>query len=389
MQKLIPCQLAVGIVYCPVYFIPEINKRLFSTLTLEQFPNLWKPKSRNKQMERQAYRIDKVGSTSNLKLVTESLQEPEANEVQVEVHAIGLNFADIFAVHGLYSATPKGSFVPGLEFSGIITKVGEEVTKYKAGDRVMGVTRFGGYANHLNIDDRHIVPLGDDWSYEEGAAYLVQGMTAYYALVSLGGLQKNHTVLIHSGAGGVGIMANRIAKCYDAYTIGTIGSSKKMSVLETEGFDGKIIRSKQFEADLEKQLDGRDLNLIVETIGGEIFKAGYNLLAPQGRMVVVGASQFASPGSRPNFIKLLWKFLTRPKIDPQQMIQENRSVMGFNLIWLYEKVDVMDDILKEMSELDLGKPMVGQVFEFEEMHQAIKLFQSGKSTGKVVVKTKL
>lgn len=339
-------------------------------------------------MQRQAYRIDKVGSTSNLKLVTEPLDDPQDQEVQVEVHAIGLNFADVFAIHGLYSATPKGSFVPGLEFSGVITKVGKGIANFKIGDRIMGVTRFGGYASHLNIDDRHIVPLADDWSFEEGASYLVQGMTAYYALVFLGGLQKQHNVLIHSGAGGVGIMANRIAKCYDAFTIGTIGSDKKMNVLETEGFDGKIVRSKNFGKDLEKTLDGRELNLIVETIGGEIFKAGYNLLAPQGRMVVVGTSQFASPGSKPNYIKLLWKFLTRPKIDPQQMIQENRSVMGFNLIWLYEKVDVMDGILKDMSQLDLGKPMVGQVFEFDQMHAAIKLFQSGHSTGKVVVKTK-
>ncbi|UXX79330.1 zinc-binding dehydrogenase [Reichenbachiella carrageenanivorans] len=340
------------------------------------------------EMQRQAYRIDKVGSTSNLKLVTEPLDDPQGHEVQVEVHAIGLNFADVFAIHGLYSATPKGSFVPGLEFSGVISKIGKDIANFKVGDRIMGVTRFGGYASHLNIDDRHIVPLADDWSFEEGASYLVQGMTAYYALVFLGGLQKQHNVLIHSGAGGVGIMANRIAKCYDAFTIGTIGSNKKMNVLEAEGFDGKIVRSKNFGQDLEKVLDGRELNLIVETIGGEIFKAGYNLLAPQGRMVVVGASQFASPGTKPNYIKLLWKFLTRPKIDPQQMIQENRSVMGFNLIWLYEKVDVMDDILQEMSQLDLGKPMVGQVFDFDQIHDAIKLFQSGKSTGKVVVKTK-
>ena len=339
-------------------------------------------------MERQAYRIDKVGSTSNLKLVSESLEDPKANEVQVEVYAIGLNFADIFAIHGLYSATPKGSFVPGLEFSGVITKIGSEVSGFRVGDRIMGVTRFGGYASHLNIDDRHIVTLSDEWSFEEGAAYLVQGMTAYYALVFLGGLQKNQNVLIHSGAGGVGIMANRIAKCYDAFTIGTIGSNKKLDVLEAEGFDAKIIRSKDFGKDLEKALEGRELNLIIETIGGEIFKAGYNLLAPQGRMVVVGASQFASPGSKPNYLKLLWKFLTRPKIDPQQMIQENRSVMGFNLIWLYEKVDVMDNLLHEMADLDLGKPMVGSVFEFDQMHEAIKLFQSGQSTGKVVVKTK-
>lgn len=338
-------------------------------------------------MLRKAYRTAKAGSISNLKLVEEELNAPGKDEVQVRVHAIGLNFADVFAIHGLYSATPKGSFVPGLEFAGEIEAVGEAVVPFKVGDRVMGVTRFGGYADRINLDDRHIVPLPDDWSYEEGASFLVQGLTAYYALIYLGGLQQGQTVLIHSGAGGVGILANRIAKCYGAYTIGTVGSANKLEVLEQEGFDASIVRSGNFAQDLAEVLDEKELNLIVETIGGKILNAGYNALAPQGRMVVVGASQFASPGNRPNIIKLLWKFLTRPKLDPQQMIQENRSVMAFNLIWLYDKVDIMDDMLAEMAKLDLGKPKVGHVFEFEQMHEAIKLFQKGLSTGKVVVKT--
>ncbi|WP_316044820.1 zinc-binding dehydrogenase [Reichenbachiella agarivorans] len=337
-------------------------------------------------MQRQAYRIDKVGSTSNLKLVTEEISAPHANEVQVEVKTIGLNFADVFAIHGLYSATPKGSFVPGLEFCGVVEEVGAEVTDYKKGDKIMGVTRFGGYATKINIDDKHIVALPPDWSYEEGAAYLVQGLTAYYALVYLGGLKKGQNVLIHSGAGGVGILANRIAKCYEAFTIGTIGSDRKLDVLQREGFDASIVRSKDFGADLKNALGDRDLNLIIETIGGEVFKAGYKAMAPQGRMVVVGASQFASPGSKPNYFKLLWKFVTRPKLDPQEMIQDNKSVMGFNLIWLYEKVEIMDELLTAMSKLDLGRPYVGSVFAFDQLHDAVKLFQSGKSTGKVVVK---
>lgn len=338
-------------------------------------------------MQRQAYRINKAGSTADLKLVQEEIAAPEGDEVQVKVHAIGLNFADIFAIHGLYSATPKGSFVPGLEFAGEVIAVGDKVSQFKVGDRVMAVTRFGGYADHVNIDEPHVVALPDEWTYEEGASFLVQGMTAYYALVYLGNLQKGASVLIHSGAGGVGILANRIAKAYDAFTIGTVGSDRKLKVLEGEGFDAKIVRSDAFGDDLKKALGDRELNVIVETIGGKIFKAGYAQLAPQGRMVVVGASQFASPGKKPNVLKLLWKFLTRPKLDPQQMIQENRSVMGFNLIWLYEKVDIMAGMLQDMAKLDLGKPYVGQTFEFDQMHEAIKLFQSGQSVGKVVVKT--
>jgi NADPH:quinone reductase-like Zn-dependent oxidoreductase len=336
-------------------------------------------------MERQVYRMPKAGSISNLKLKKETIEAPKSTEAQISVKAIGLNFADVFAMHGLYSATPKGSFIPGLEFSGEIVSVGAEVSAFKVGDRVMGVTKFGGYVDRINHDIRYLTLLDDDWSYEEGAAYIVQGLTAYYALVSLGNIQKGSTVLIHSGAGGVGVMSNRIAKQFGAHTIGTIGTASKQEFLKQEGFDECIIRDADFETKLEQAIAGRELKLIVETIGGKIFKTGYKLMAPEGRMVVVGVSQYASPGAMPNYLKLIWQFLKRPKIDPQDMIQDNKSVMAFNLIWLYDKAELMENILNEMKKMDLGKPHVGSTYSFDKLHDAIHFFQSGKSTGKVVV----
>src|SRR4030066_2124072 len=101
-------------------------------------------------MERLAYRINKAGSINKLKLVTENLSDPSKNEVTVQVKAIGLNFADVFAIQGLYSATPKGSFIPGLEYSGIILSTGSKVNNFNAGDKVMGAIRFGAYTTHLN-----------------------------------------------------------------------------------------------------------------------------------------------------------------------------------------------------------------------------------------------
>jgi alcohol dehydrogenase len=102
-------------------------------------------------------------------------------------------------------------------------------------------------------------------------------------------------------------------------------------------------------------------------------------------MVVVGVSQYASPGAMPNYLKLIWQFLTRPKIDPQDMIQDNKSVMAFNLIWLYDRAELMENILNEMKKMDLGKPHVGSIYTFDKLHDAIHFFQSGKSKGKVVV----
>jgi len=277
-----------------------------------------------------------AGSLANLKLVDKPLPPPAAGEVSVAVRAIGLNFADVFAIWGLYGATPEGVFTPGLEYAGRITAVGAGVTGVSVGDAVMGVTRFGAYTTALNIDRRYVLPLPEGWSMAEGAAYPVQALTAYYGLVNLGQLRAGQTVLIHSAAGGVGTFAGRIARQLGAYTIGTVGHADKIPYLEREGYNDWIVRNKRtFRSDLQRALGERELNLIMECIGGKIFSVGFEVLAPMGRSIVYGAARYGSVGNRPNYPKLVWQYLTRPKIDPQSLPEVNKSVMGFNLIWLY------------------------------------------------------
>ncbi|MCB0642731.1 MAG: zinc-binding dehydrogenase [Phaeodactylibacter sp.] len=337
-------------------------------------------------MNRQVYRL-KAGAIENLQRVDDELPALVGREVRVAIRSIGLNFADIFAIWGLYGATPKGEFIPGLEYSGVVEAVGPEAGTYQIGDRVMGVTRFGAYATHLNIDERYLSPIPESWSFEEGAAYLVQVLTAYYGLLNLGNLEEGATVLIHSAAGGVGTLANRIAKKYNAYTIGTIGSPAKIDHCKAEGYDAVIVRGKDFETKLEEALGNRPLNLIMECIGGKIFEIGFKHLAPQGRSVVYGAARYASTGNRPNYLKLFWQYFTRPKIDPQNLPETNRAVLGFNLIYLYERVELMHQLLEELKGLDLAPPVVGHTFQFDALLDAIRTFQSGNTIGKVVVNT--
>lgn len=339
-------------------------------------------------LERQVYRMPKAGSIKSLKRVTEVLAQPLPDEVCVKVKAIGLNFADIFAMQGLYKATPKGSFIPGLEFSGEIIAVGETVKDWKVGDRVMGATKFGGYVSHVNIHFRYIIPLPANWSYEEGAGFLVQGLTAYYALTELGNLQKGMTVLIHSAAGGVGILANRICKKFGAYTIGTVGANNKVRYLqEEEVYDDVIVRDKQFDKKLATSLNGRPLNLVMECIGGTVLKQSWEAMAPMGRMVAYGSASFTSHSAAPNYLKLIWKYLKRPKIDPLRLPSQNKSLLGFNLIFLYEQTELMHQMLNGLMALELRPQHIGHVYPFEEMHTAIHLFQSGKTVGKVIVQT--
>ncbi len=340
---------------------------------------------RGSVMQRKSYRISKSGSLNNMKLIPEEIKKPADNQVTIKVCAIGLNLADVFTIMGLYKAAPKNDFIPGLEFSGVIVDKGSDVEDFNLNDKVMGVIKFGAYTTHITLDYRYVIKIPDGWSFEESASFLVQALTAYYALVPLGNLKKNQTVLIHSAAGGVGIYANRIAKKYSAFTIGTVGDPSKVELLKKEGCDEIIIRGRNFKEELKQKLNGRYIDIIMEAVGGRVQKESFEMLAPTGRMVAYGLSQFAPHGPYPNYLKLLIQFLSRPRYDTLDLIESNRSVLGFNLIWLYERVELFKEMISKLEDLHLDKPFIGHVFPFDKLPDAVKKFQSGKTTGKVVV----
>jgi NADPH:quinone reductase-like Zn-dependent oxidoreductase len=332
---------------------------------------------------REFYSVQKAGSLHNLKLHRSDIPALEKGKVLVGVKSIGLNYADIFAIMGLYSATPKGPFIPGLEFSGEV--LASDSSDFAPGQKVMGVTRFGGYDSHIVADPDYLFPLPTGWSFEEGAAFPVQTFTAYYALHTLGSLKSGQTVLIHSAAGGVGLQANRIAKKSNAFTIGVVGIESKVQLLRQEGFDKVIVRGSKFREEVLNALEGRPLHLVLEATGGKYFRDSYQLLAPMGRIIAYGSAQFTPSSHRPNYIRLLFQYLFRPRVDPLTMIKSNKSVMAFNLIWIYEQKELMHEMLREITKFDLPAPRVGHRIDFSKMHEALELFQSGKTTGKVVL----
>ncbi|GAB4286992.1 MAG: medium chain dehydrogenase/reductase family protein [Ignavibacteriaceae bacterium] len=337
-------------------------------------------------MKRRAYLAEKPGSINNLKIVEQDLKPPAENEVTVEVKAIGLNYADIFTVLGLYKAAPGRNIIPGIEFSGVVFDTGKNVKNFQSGDRIYGSTKFGAYASHLNIDSFYILKIPDKWNYEQAAASIVQPLTAYYALVVLAQVQKGNTVLIHSAAGGVGLNANRIAKKLGAFTIGTVGNPDKLPVLDNEGYDRKIVRGKNLRKDILAALGDRELNVVLDSVGSKVFKTSFDLLAPMGRIIVYGAGAYSTGNASSDLFKLAFTYLTRPKIDPLTMIEQNRAVMAFNLIWLYEKGELLKGYLNELQKLELGEPFISEIFGFDDLKSAMLRLKSGKTTGKIIVK---
>jgi NADPH:quinone reductase-like Zn-dependent oxidoreductase len=341
-----------------------------------------------------------AGSLNNLTIVTDEIHAEELppNHILIQIKYIGLNFADVFAVLGLYSATPKGEFTPGLEFSGVVVESNDLTNKFKVGDQVMGTTRFGAYTTHLICKTDLIRHVPTQWSLEQASAFVCQSATAYYGLIELGGLKSKMTCLVHSGAGGVGLFCIDILLSHDCNVITTVSSQEKQDFLlerypslkahniiirtTASAFTGQLKQSLQAIGD-----DG--LDLVMDSLCGDWFFAGYNAIKRGGKVIVFGAASFTPHGNRPNYLSLAKKYLTRPTIDPMQMMTDNKGVLGFNLIWMMDMIDKLGPMLDDMLDNYIQKwqpPHVGKVFSFNEAVDALRYFQRGTSVGKIVLR---
>lgn len=314
------------------------------------------------------------------------------------VKAIGLNFADIFACLGLYSATPRGSFIPGLEFAGVVEAIGprdsgaEDAGELRPGDAVVGLTRFGGYATAVNAPLPLLRRVRAGWDVAEAVALPAQGLTAWYGLVKLGALERGDVVLLHSAAGGVGLNALAILGALGARTIATVGSeAKRRWLVEHRGVskDQIVVRDpRTFGRDLDDALasiGAKGFDVVFDAVSGPYFTPGYDRLNAEGRLVVYGAADFMSRGARANYLHLAMRYLRRPRLDPLQMISANRSVMGFNLIWLWDRLDQLAAGYDALDRLITEPPLVGRRFPFADAHAALRHLQGGQSVGKVVM----
>lgn len=308
------------------------------------------------------------------------------------MQATGLNFADIFACLGLYSATPRGAFTPGLEFAGTVEEVGAGVRSPQPGDPVMGCIRFGSYASQLNADSRYLYPLPDRWSPAQGAAFPVQVLTAWYALVELAAVQRGQLVLLHSGAGGVGLQALAMMRKLGVRSIVTVGSREKAEFLVRHtglSREQVIVRvAGRFGEQLKAALSSAGAcgpDAVLDSIAGEYFEPGYRSLKPGGRLVLFGAAGLMPAGKRPDYVRLAWSYLRRPRLDPLSMISDNKSIMGFNLIWLWDENERFRGMLDRTLKLELPPPHIGARFPFEQAPRAIRHLQSGSSVGKVIL----
>lgn len=308
--------------------------------------------------------------------------------VRVRVRAAGVNFADLMARQGLYPDAPDLPAILGYEVAGEVEDVGDGVESLSAGDRVVGWCRFGGYAEIVSARERDLIALPADWSFEEGAAFPVVYGTAYAALVSFGNLRAGERLLIQAAAGGVGIASTQIAKLLGAEIFGTASPSKHDAIREFGVQHAIDYRDKDFAAEV-RRITGEEspLDLIVDGIGAASWKAGYGLLQPGGRLVMIGASSFVS-GEKRNMAKAAMNLAKVPRFNPIKMSSESRSVMGLNMLRLWDArgtLEEYNDALSPWLDQGLLRPVVAETFPLERVADAHRFMGERKNIGKVVL----
>ena len=262
-----------------------------------------------------AIRLHQAGAPELMQWESIALPPPAAGEVRLRHHAIGLNYIDTYHRSGLYPLPlPSGL---GQEAAGVVEAVGEGVSAVAVGDRVAYATApLGAYAEARNVPAEVLVPLPAAVSFEQGAAVMMQGLTAQYLLRRTYRVQAGDTILVHAAAGGVGTILCQWAKALGATVIGTVGSEHKAELARANGCDHPIVYTREnFARRVRELTDGEGVPVVFDSIGKDTFMDSLACLRPLGLMVSFGNASGAVP---PVDIGVLARmgslFLTRPTL---------------------------------------------------------------------------
>jgi NADPH:quinone reductase-like Zn-dependent oxidoreductase len=312
---------------------------------------------------------------------------PGPGEIRINVAAAGVNFADVLARLGLYPDAPKPPVVVGYEVSGIVDAVGKGVTARRVGDRVLALTRFGGYADRVVVPEEFVFPIPAALTDADAAAIPVNYLTAVIALYRMANIAAGETVLIHGAAGGVGIAATQLARLRGARVIGTASASKH-GVLAAYGVAHSIdYRRGDVPGEVRRLTNGRGVDVVLDPIGGPSFAASYRLLAPLGRLVVYGVSSVAG-GERRSLWRVLTAIARTPRFHPLSLMNRNRGVFGLNLGHLWgERQRLAEAMTFLLEEVGAGRlrPVVARTFPLAHAADAHRFMQARSNVGKVVL----
>jgi NADPH2:quinone reductase len=318
-----------------------------------------------------AIRVHTPGGPDVMKL--EDVAEPSVGPGQalVKLEAAGLNYIDVYFRSGAYKAPLP--LTPGLEGAGTVTAVGSGVTDLRAGDRVAYTGIAGSYAQMIVCPADRLVKLPDGLSFRDGAAAMLQGLTAHYLVKSTFPLKQGDTCLVHAAAGGMGLLLCQMGKMLGATVIGTVSTEEKAALAREAGAAHVILYTKQeFETEVKRITNGRGVDVIYDGVGQTTFLKGFECLRPRGLMALFGAA--SGPVDAFDLQILNQKgslFVTRPSLNHhiatrEELTQRAGDVLGW----------IRDGKVKLRVEL---------TFPLGQAADAHRALEGRKTTGKVLL----
>jgi len=308
-------------------------------------------------------------------LVVKDLPSPRAGagEVVVSVRAASVNFPDVLIIENKYQFKPPLPFSPGSELSGVIKEVGEGVSGWRGGDRVMAFTTYGAFAEEAKIEATRLARLPAKMSFEEGAAFVLTYSTSDHALRDRAALSAGETLLVLGASGGVGLAAVEIGKALGARVIACASSGEKLAVCREHGADETIDYAAEDLRDRIKTItDGKGLDVVYDPVGGLYTELAFRSIAWRGRLLVVG---FAAGEI--------------PKLPLNLALLKGASVVG--VFWgdfaRREPKQFAASLRQIAAWYEAGKlrPHVSQTFPLTRAAEALKLMAARKVKGKIVL----
>ncbi|RLQ93217.1 quinone oxidoreductase family protein [Falsibacillus albus] len=294
-------------------------------------------------------------------------------EILIKVEAASVNYADIKARYGKKGMKGSFPFIPGIDAAGVVEEVGADVKAFSEGDRVIAFPKSGSYAEYAVADEVLTYKIPEEIDFGTAAASPIVSFLSYKLIVDIGRMKKGETVLIHAAAGGVGTTAVQLAKLLGAEkVIGTVGSDSKIAFALEAGAD-HVFTYEGFAEKVNDLTDGEGVDIILDSISGEVSELSLECLAPYGRLIHFGNSS----GQIGNF-------------QTNDFHASCRSVLGFSLGTTRSKRpellrDTAEKVLQLLASGDL-QIKIGQTFPLEKAAEAHKWVESRQSVGKVLLK---
>lgn len=334
-----------------------------------------------------AYLLERHGSPDVLRPTEVPDPTPGPGQVAVRVQAVGINYAEILSRKGLYGWAPDMPYVLGMEAVGRIEAVGDGVARQPGEAVVVGVQQ-GAYAEVVVVDAGHALPAVEDFTVEENAAFGVNYGTAWVGLVKMGRLRAGDRVLVSPAGGGVGTAAVQIAHHFGCHVVAAAGADEKLDRVRALGADATVnYRRPGWEKALAAAAGDDGIDIALEMVGGQVFDAAKDALAPFGQVVAAGYAALDYRVWNPLSWWRAWK--GKPRMSLEEMLENARGMSSVHLGFLLPDARRMRAMWDELTGFctEHGiRPQVGHVLDFDAAAEAHRLIESRKSYGKVVLR---